>query len=978
MCKYSKKIRIFSFIAILLIIVCFIPAKRAAAAGRTIRVGAFELNGFFHKNEDGTAYGYAAEYLDKISEKNGWTYEYVWTENWEESVEYLRDGKVDIIAPAQRTSEREQEFGFSGFNIGEECGTLLALDTNDNLIYEDFSAFSRIKIGCVDTTVFKDDFITYGKNNGFTPNFVSYRDTKAVMSALNSGEIDAALVNLFAKTDTTKVLSKFGVSPFYFMMHKEDTALIDEMDAALQQVKIENPNFEVGLTEKYYPHLNYTPFTKAELEYISSAPVLKVACRSDMKPISYYDYNTGEVSGISRDILDIISDISGLAFEYVAIPTGESIAYDFFREKEIDIIAGVEYNEQNINAPGLRLTSPYLETKKVFVHNIDDKFDVNSKMVLAISTGSQTFKSVIEKHYPNFEIVNYSSIADCFEAVRKGEADLLLQNQYVAAPYLAKPIYEKMVILPAESFDDMFSLSPVLNHDDAVNFAFLNDVRLISILNKSIRQVSNADMSKIIIEKTSDNQYKYTVYDLLYQYRYAIIVIVIILTSLLIIWIKLIDTKRKSMKIITANEERLRNITNNINGGVVVLSASDRLKIVYANDGFLELLNYRHDEYSNMQNREYDTYVHPDDVETLSEVIKMDIERNNQVSIKLRIMRSDGQYVSTLFNGTLTENAKGEREIYCVIMDISEQERLNDKIMLEQQKYSLLIEKSGDIIFENELSTRTIKTSDLYAEKFGWNINEAHYERAYPDVLKFLSVNKEDWSEMEKAMEMAIVNKENAECQARIQKSDGEMIWCRISQYPMVNSEGELVAVLGKILDINKEVLEREELEHKSKIDLLTGLLNKEAFFLQSKEYLKNSEDKNFAMIFLDVDNFKQINDTLGHITGDEAIKETAKKLQVIFSHYDLISRFGGDEFCILLKEIPEETLKDKLEWTVEKLRHIYTANGVSVSSSVSIGAVCSKGRSRDFDSMLECADRALYAAKENGKNQYVLYYEGI
>lgn len=986
---------------LLLILMLFLTLKSAAlppgqlsvqaAEKPSIRIGAFEMNGFFHREEDGSISGYGVDYLSKIAEKTGWTYEYVWASSWDECIELLRLGRVDLIAPAGKTESRSREFLFSGFSIGTECGALLTLSTNDKLVYEDFDAFQHLKTGCVDTLIFKDAFWTYAGMNGFYPDMVTYKDTRALMAALNAGEVEAVLVNLFHKTETTKVLAKYGAQPFYFMMSKGTPALKQTLDDALQQIKIEHTDFESELTQRYWPDFNNTPFTSGELEYIAQAPVLSIGCRSDSMPVSFTDEKTGEVTGITRDILEEISRVSGLKFAYVPLPYGE-MTYDYLRDNGLSLIANVEYNQENSNAPGVRLSLPYLDSKKVFVMKAEDSFDTEAALKLAVSTGSPTLLQAIARAYPHFEVILCPTMEDCFKAVRRGEADALLQNQYVAAVYLSKPVYSDMMVVPVEGLEDKLCISPVLYQEKGISDSLLSDDRLISILNKSIRMIPEQDISKIIIRETSVNQYRYRFEDFLYQYRYFLVITAFFLLILILGLANTIRTRHRSMMIIAKNEAKLRHITNNINGGVVVLNASDKLQIAYANEGFLELLQCRREDLPQIKGQEYTAYVHPNDTQVLESLMTMDIQQERQVSIKLRIMRKDGSYLPTLFNGTITENEQGKREIYCVIMDISQQEQLLEAISLEQQKYGIMMENSGDILIELDCKTQTISISPLFQKKFGWKPVDDNMFHNTQDILRQIHVLPEDWDILEGCFNTVFHQSVNDDCVVRIQRKNGAFCWCRIHLYPMLDTQESLVYILGKILDIHQEVLERQELEHQSRTDALTGLLNKNAFFQEAGQYLQEEaqqrasewnpgDDKKqigrTALVFIDVDNFKQVNDRLGHMTGDQAIRETAKKLQIIFSNYDILSRFGGDEFCILLKEIPEETLKDKLSWAVEKLRAVYTENGQEVRCSASIGAAVCNG-SPDLSQLLERADQALYRAKEHGKDQYIIYQEGM
>ena len=977
MMRLYHRCRFFLFILLfaITILACLCLPSTVFGQQRTVRVGVFELNGFY-TNCDGAPQGYGVDYLNRVADYTGWSYEYVWAQNWEECVDLLRQGKVDLIAPGQETTYRQREFAFSNFQIGVEYGGLLALDTNTSLVYEDFRSFDKMRTGYVEGTVFLEAFDRYSRDNGFRPQMVPYEDTKALMEALHAGEVESALVNLFTKTDSTKILARFGASPIYFMIFKNHSALLHDLNDALQQLNTENPSFNTELAIKYYPFLSYLPFTKAELEYIESAPVLTVGCRSDMAPVSYVDGETGEISGITRDILDEISRISGLKFQYVPLPQG-SIDYQYLTQRQISLISSVEYNPENQAAPGIRLSNPYLDSKKVFICKKDLDFDTESPMTLAVSTGSQTLLKVINTTYPHFQVMTCKSTESCFEAVKDGTADALLQNQYVVNYYLSKPRYGNMKTIPAESLQDKMCLSPVVYKSDGSPDSLLSDGRLITILNKAINQISDQDITKTIIRETADYSYSYTYRDFLYQYRYSLLAVATVLAILGVLAAYAVSLRRKSMAMIRRNEEQLRNITNNINGGVVVLSAKGTLRITYANDGFMELLLLKKEDFGLIRNRDYTTYVHPDDLWLLDPIARMNTDSEGQVSFKIRIMRSDGNYIPVLFNGTLAEHAPDERILYCVIMDISVEEQLVEKLCLEQEKYHIIMKNSGDIMYELDCTTQQLTMSPLFKQKFGREISGAVSLDNIPHYVSLLGIKAEDLESMEDVTQQMLVHNNSVEAAARITKDDGSFIWCRLSQHPMLNADGELVYIIGRILDINDEVLEKERLEHQSRTDPLTGLLNKTAFFAEAEAYLRTSPSSNTALVFMDLDNFKQVNDCLGHMTGDTAIKDAARKLQVIFSSYDFLARFGGDEFCVLLKEIPAETLKDKLSWTVRKMKAVYSADGIDVSISASIGAACTWGRhDQTLDILLEQADKALYSAKESGKARYVIYGE--
>lgn len=202
----------------------------------------------------------------------------------------------------------------------------------------------------------------------------------------------------------------------------------------------------------------------------------------------------------------------------------------------------------------------------------------------------------------------------------------------------------------------------------------------------------------------------------------------------------------------------------------------------------------------------------------------------------------------------------------------------------------------------------------------------------------------------------------------------GGYIWCEVMQYPILLDNGDVVSVIGLIKDIDKQVKEREQLIEQMRRDPLTGLYNKEAFEDLTSDALSKLSDQNHALIFIDLDHFKTLNDTLGHMVGDRAICEAADKLRIIFSNYDLVSRFGGDEFCVFVKNIPMDTLRGKLEWMLDKLSCEYHGENGSVKVTCSCGIACTTDCGFDYRTLMRNADKALYSSKENGRNRYTFY----
>lgn len=300
---------------------------------------------------------------------------------------------------------------------------------------------------------------------------------------------------------------------------------------------------------------------------------------------------------------------------------------------------------------------------------------------------------------------------------------------------------------------------------------------------------------------------------------------------------------------------------------------------------------------------------------------------------------------------------------------LAEKER---KLAIQQKRYELIMEKSEDIIFEIDMQTGNMPVSDIMREKFGWALDDLKVSTDPDDIIKRWKVHKDDAFVLKQAYVATSMEGKDSECVVRLMKKDAGYVWCRVRRYPILNEKGDVVKVIGNIVNIDQMTKETQKLKTQTRTDPMTGLLNKNTFITEVTEYLQETDRKNYCMVFFDLDHFKQVNDCLGHLTGDHAIRESAQKLQTNFANVDFVSRFGGDEFCIFVKNIPVETMKDKLEYLREKLHTQYDNLGQTVTVTASIGAVYYHRPEKNVDMILEEADRAAYRAKCEGRNRVV------
>ncbi len=184
---------------------------------------------------------------------------------------------------------------------------------------------------------------------------------------------------------------------------------------------------------------------------------------------------------------------------------------------------------------------------------------------------------------------------------------------------------------------------------------------------------------------------------------------------------------------------------------------------------------------------------------------------------------------------------------------------------------------------------------------------------------------------------------------------------------------GDVVAIFT-IDEIDKAKQEEIKLRRKAETDSLTGALNKKTFAESVNELI--AEGFNGSLFMFDLDNFKGINDNMGHSKGDEVLIEVYKKVVALFREHDLVGRIGGDEFVVFLLGVSKEsTVVKKAADIIDAVKKTYVAdNGVSVTITSSIGVSATPKNGEDFETLFKAADIAMYHSKNAGKNTYTIY----
>ena len=432
---------------------------------------------------------------------------------------------------------------------------------------------------------------------------------------------------------------------------------------------------------------------------------------------------------------------------------------------------------------------------------------------------------------------------------------------------------------------------------------------------------------------------------------------------------------RRSHKVVSKAKEELELIAASIPGGIVIAKNDADFTPQYISKGFYELVGYERDEYTKGVKDGSIPTEHPQEHETNRMLIKEQLTNNREFSVDVRMYNKYSGYIWVHCSGRICKMTDGTELLYIVLVNITENIDLMKRLTKEQEFNNLISNLSDDGFFDCDLLNNTIRYSRNFADRFGISETMDNYPQS---LLEAGVVAKDSVHIYETRFANADAGVVDEEVQLYL--PSGEIVWY-LFRYSVIRDEkGQVVRAVGKMTDITKQKVKISELADKAQRDQLTGIYNKATTEQLIRETLAGrNECSHFALMIVDVDNFKNINDTCGHLYGDIFLSNLAGKLKSMFRPEDIIGRIGGDEFFVFVKDVYDPlSLQERAIEICRAFQQTHVEHGASCNISVSIGIAFAPEHGVDFDTLYKNADLALYATKAAGKNNYTIYHDGL
>jgi len=488
--------QIFALFLCFLLISSNIPPVGAAETtnNRTVKAGVFYFDGYHMKDSDGSYTGYGIELLNLISQYSHLNFEYTGYDNsWDEMLDMLESGEIDVVTSARKTRERAEIFAFS-LPI-ERNSTVLSIQAQNTKIRSgDYDTYNGMTVGILTGSSQNQTLPEFAAENGFTYQTREYDDLSHLEADLQNGKIDAILTSTLRRTENEKLLDTIEVDYFYAITRKDDQELLEEINYAISQMNINEGDWANVLHYRYYGSNSSSTgaFTQRELDYIQAVASgerhITAISMLGRKPYSYVE--NGELKGILPAFFDRLMQMAGLPYEMIVPEDREEYA----RLKEsggVDVVVDWQQSasKEKDYASGGFLTDPYMNTGTALLTRKDFTGPVTS---LAVAEGQEALPLEHEQ-FKDARILTYPTPEDVLQAVLDGVTDAAFVRTYSAQYFVNNDRTNSLQFSMIDSEQVLFNMY----------IRGTSDHELVTILNKCIHQVPDDVLSQLIIEYTA-------------------------------------------------------------------------------------------------------------------------------------------------------------------------------------------------------------------------------------------------------------------------------------------------------------------------------------------------------------------------------------------------------------------------------------------------------------------------------------------
>ncbi len=426
----------------------------------------------------------------------------------------------------------------------------------------------------------------------------------------------------------------------------------------------------------------------------------------------------------------------------------------------------------------------------------------------------------------------------------------------------------------------------------------------------------------------------------------------------------------QAREVLREKERMLSTLMSNLDGMVYRCRDDQHWTMEFVSDGCQMLTGYRRDELVGNDRISYEVITHPEDRQWVRAEIRDALENHRRFFVDYRITTAEGA-VKWVWeagigiyapDGTLTA-------IEGFVQDVSRNKVAEHALRQAEERYRGIFENALEGIFQTTADGKYLRANPALARIYGYE-SPMDLMANLSNIGGQLYVNPGQRNEFVRQMQQHGVIKNFV---SEVRRRDGSVIWISENGRAVRDEEGRLLYYEGSVEDITESRRYQQRLEHQATHDALTALPNRSLLSDRLRQAVAHAKRYNqlVAVVFIDLDNFKLINDSLGHETGDNLLKAMAERMCESVRGSDTVARLSGDEFVILLRnEKGEEEVTGAVQRIIQAVCRPWRDRGQEIVVTCSAGISLYPRDGDDPATLLKNADAAMYRAKEMGRNQ--------
>ena len=420
-------------------------------------------------------------------------------------------------------------------------------------------------------------------------------------------------------------------------------------------------------------------------------------------------------------------------------------------------------------------------------------------------------------------------------------------------------------------------------------------------------------------------------------------------------------------------ERVLGTLINNLDGMAFRCRIDEFWTMLFLSGGCHKLTGYPPDGLVINQRLSYEQITYPEDRDTVRRLILAAVDRRERYRIEYRITRADQAIRWVAERGVAILDEAGELVLEGFIEDITEQVLSRQALAEAEARYRSIFEHSTEGIFQTSADGRYLDANPALARIYG-------YSSAQDMIAALQDIGNQLYLDSSRRKDFRRIMEEQGsvrDFEAQVRRQDGNVIWISENARTVTSADGAFLYYEGTVRDITERRRYQEQLEHQANHDLLTGLPNRSLLNDRLQQSIGNAVRYGYFSVvaFIDLDNFKFINDSLGHQVGDQLLVEVARRLLACLRNTDTVARYGGDEFVLVLNNYYQiGPIIKVLERVIEEISRPVHIGDQDLVVSCSIGVSHYPSDGEDAQTLIMNADAAMYLAKERGRSNFQFY----